>query len=171
MISAKQLEANRRNAMRSTGPTTPEGKAAVRLNALRYGLRARSLLIPGEDPADYEQLWADLKADWQPHNRSEQIYLEQMTIAQWLLARMAAGERGTYEIDMPLEKQLALLERFSAQRVRLEHSFANAMRNLEHLQQQRHVQPGEPACSTQLTGPEMPQDNPAYYAAATPDSR
>jgi hypothetical protein len=50
LISDKQKEANRQNAQHSTGPVTPEGKAAVRLNALTYGLRARSLLIPGEDP-------------------------------------------------------------------------------------------------------------------------
>jgi hypothetical protein len=48
LISEKQQEANRQNAAHSTGPKTPEGKDAVRLNALQYGLRARSLLITGE---------------------------------------------------------------------------------------------------------------------------
>ena len=37
MTSEKKAEANRRNALKSTGPKTPEGKAAVRLNALRHG--------------------------------------------------------------------------------------------------------------------------------------
>jgi len=65
MISKKQNEANCRNAQLSTGPKTEEGKAVVRLNALRHGLRARSILLPGENVEDYHQLCADLKASWQ----------------------------------------------------------------------------------------------------------
>jgi hypothetical protein len=39
MTSEKQIQANRRNARKSTGPKTPEGKDAVRLNANKHGLR------------------------------------------------------------------------------------------------------------------------------------
>ena len=46
IISEKQHQANRQNAQHSTGPNTPEGKAAVRLNALTYGLRTRGLILP-----------------------------------------------------------------------------------------------------------------------------
>ena len=49
MTSARKAEANRRNALKSTGPNTPEGKAAVRLNALRHGLLTQQILLPGED--------------------------------------------------------------------------------------------------------------------------
>jgi len=63
IISQKRQEANRQNAQQSTGPVTPEGKAAVRLNALTYGLRARSTLIAGEDPEEYKRLWAALEAE------------------------------------------------------------------------------------------------------------
>ena len=49
MTSEKKAEANRRNALKSTGPKTPEGKAAVRLNALKHGLRSEEVLLPGED--------------------------------------------------------------------------------------------------------------------------
>jgi hypothetical protein len=48
-MSDKKIEANRRNALKSTGPRTTEGKAAVRLNALRHGLRSEEVLLPGED--------------------------------------------------------------------------------------------------------------------------
>jgi hypothetical protein len=64
LISEKQQEANRQNAQQPTGPKTPEGKAAVRLNALTYGLRARNLILPNEDSEEYKQLWADLEAEW-----------------------------------------------------------------------------------------------------------
>ena len=66
LISDKQEEANQQNAQHSTGPKTREGKEAVRLNAHTYGLRARNLILPSEDPEEYKQLWADLEAEWQP---------------------------------------------------------------------------------------------------------
>ncbi|HUE02787.1 MAG TPA: hypothetical protein VMR62_24690 [Bryobacteraceae bacterium] len=143
LISATQHAANQQNARLSTGPRTPAGKTAVRLNALKYGLRARDLLLPGEDPAEYQQLWDDLESDWQPQNRTERLHLEQMATSQWLLARMARGERLIYEADLPLEKQLALLREVSTQRTRLERSFASAMHALEQLQKAPKSRPKE----------------------------
>jgi hypothetical protein len=87
MISTKQLEANRRNAALSTGPRTAAGKAAVRFNVLRHGLRARAILLPGEQEEDLRQLCADLQSDWNPQNRTEQLLVEQMAVAPWKLAR------------------------------------------------------------------------------------
>jgi hypothetical protein len=52
MATRKQRAANRRNAQLSTGPKTPEGKAAVRLNALKHGLTAENAVIIGEEEAD-----------------------------------------------------------------------------------------------------------------------
>jgi hypothetical protein len=49
MTSDRQTEANRRNALLSTGPKTPEGKAIAALNALKHGLLSRDALLPGED--------------------------------------------------------------------------------------------------------------------------
>ncbi len=50
MASEKQVEANRRNALRSTGPRTADGKARSRLNAVTHGLTAQTLILPEEDP-------------------------------------------------------------------------------------------------------------------------
>jgi hypothetical protein len=49
MTSTRKSEANRRNALKSTGPKTPEGQAVVRFNALKHGLLSREVLLPGED--------------------------------------------------------------------------------------------------------------------------
>jgi hypothetical protein len=46
MTSDKQIQVNRRNALKSTGPKTPEGKAAVRLNARTHGRRSRRSFSP-----------------------------------------------------------------------------------------------------------------------------
>jgi hypothetical protein len=63
LISDKQQEANRQNAQQSSGPKTPEGKAAVRLNALTFGLRTRATILARENAADYSQLWDEFEAD------------------------------------------------------------------------------------------------------------
>jgi hypothetical protein len=44
MTTKKKIAASRRNARKSTGPKTPAGKAASSMNALRHGLRARTIV-------------------------------------------------------------------------------------------------------------------------------
>ena len=65
MASKRQLEANRANARRSTGPRTPQGKASSSKNALSHGLAARLELMADEDPAEYDALREGLEADFQ----------------------------------------------------------------------------------------------------------
>src|ERR1700719_1142617 len=92
MATLKQFEANRRNAQKSTGPKTSEGKSAVSMNALRHGLRARTVVLPGEDPTEFHQLCDDLQVEWHPQSRTEQFYVEQMAVSQWKLTRMEVVE-------------------------------------------------------------------------------
>ena len=47
MATLQQIDAHRRNALKSSGPKTPQGKAAVSLNSLCHGLRARTVVLPG----------------------------------------------------------------------------------------------------------------------------
>ena len=54
MTTEIQAEANRRNALQSTGPKTAEGIEAARFNALRHGLRALQTVVPGEAPEEWE---------------------------------------------------------------------------------------------------------------------
>jgi hypothetical protein len=191
VIADKQQEANRQNAQHSTGPNTPEAKAAVRLNALTYGLRARDLILPNEDSEEYKQLWADLEAEWQPQNRTERMHLEQMSTSQWLLARFAKSERRIYVCETSVEKQLALLDRVSTQRARLERSFTTAMRELKQLQKERQAQrqqqqtaPTAQAAAAPVSKPAEPkvphpdylmsqgtEDHPVLCSPVTPDSR
>jgi hypothetical protein len=184
LISDQQHQANQQNAQHSTGPTSPEGKAAVRLNALTYGLRARSTLLPGESPEEYDQLWNDLLSDWQPHNRTERLYLEQMAVSQWLLARLATGENDIYQHETSGEKQSPLLDRVAARRTGLERSFTSAMRELKQLQKDRlarQPQPAQPAQTAQAAQAPHPQppyvmseraeNHPVFCAPVTPDTR
>ena len=66
MTSEKQAQANRRNAMKSTGPKSSEGKAVVRHNATRHGLLSQVDLLPGEDEAAFVKLSDLLRAELEP---------------------------------------------------------------------------------------------------------
>ena len=56
LTSTTQIEPNRKNAEKSTGPKTPEGKQAVASNAVTHGLFARQLILNDEDPTEYQAL-------------------------------------------------------------------------------------------------------------------
>ncbi len=184
LISDKSHQSNRRNAQRSTGPKTAEGKKASSLNAVTYGLRSRSLIITGEDPADYQQLWDSLAAEWQPETHTERLYLEQVTVSQWLLARMARSEYQVYETAMPFQIQLGILDRIAKYCVRLERSFTTAVHELKQLQKERKAQARPPVAARQTMPsapppppqpgyvmPEATEDQSVHCAPATTDSR
>src|SRR5438105_14251788 len=141
MATLKQIEANRRNALLSTGPKTPEGKAAVRLNALRHGLRAHTVVLPGEKSEQFQQLCDDLEAEWQPQTRTEQLYVEQMAVSQWKLRRMEIGEASLLVQKFGAKNQIPLLDGLWQAEARLERSFTRAQRELERLQKSRREQP------------------------------
>jgi hypothetical protein len=65
-ISNKQLQANRKNAAKSTGPRTAEGKAIVARNAMTHGLRAEHVLIEGESEEEFEQFREAMVACYKP---------------------------------------------------------------------------------------------------------
>ena len=83
MATPAQLTANRANAQKSTGPRSAEGKSASRFNALKHGLDAQSVIIPGEDPAAYDALAADYRAEWQPTTPSDNFHVDTMIRADW----------------------------------------------------------------------------------------
>jgi hypothetical protein len=64
MTSFRQIEANRRNALRSTGPRTGEGKQQSRRNAVRHGLTAETVIDGLEDSEDYRGFEAAVVADY-----------------------------------------------------------------------------------------------------------
>jgi hypothetical protein len=107
-------------------------------------LRARSLLLPGENPEDFARLFAGLEADWRPQNQTERLLVEQMAVAQWKLARLETGKSSILEQTMTAEKQLALLDRFSVQRARLERCFSKAAHDLEHFRKTHPAKPEQP---------------------------
>ena len=92
MISEKQLEANHHNALRSTGPKTADGVEAIKLNALRHGLRSVQTVVPGEDPAAWEAHQAAVIEDLKPAGTLEYALAEQIAAKLWRLGRVVLFE-------------------------------------------------------------------------------
>ena len=88
MSSLLQIEANRRNSRKSTGPRSVEGKAVSRMNALKSGIDARSNFIRGEDPSDLLGLTNSYYKECQPASVQEQFYVDILIRNDWQLRRM-----------------------------------------------------------------------------------
>jgi hypothetical protein len=85
--SSKRIEANRANAKKSKGPTSPEGKRRVRLNALKHGLTAATVVLPGEDPLVLQARIDAWKADCPPQSTMEDYLVERAAHVSWQLDR------------------------------------------------------------------------------------
>ena len=83
MISERQLAANRRNALKSRGPITPEGRAAVRHNALKHGFTAAEIILPTvEEAADFEAFRQKFIDEYEPATPTEQVLVEDIVISR-----------------------------------------------------------------------------------------
>ena len=92
MATPAQIAANQANAQKSTGPRSLEGKSASRFNALKHGIDAASLVIPGEDPADYEALATHYYREFRPESPSENFHVDTMLRADWQKCRLLRVE-------------------------------------------------------------------------------
>jgi hypothetical protein len=99
MATPAQIEANRRNAQKSTGPRSVEGKASSRLNALKTGIDARSTVIRGEDPDALETLAADYYERFRPATPDQCFFVDALVQADWLLRRLRKIEAQLWESE------------------------------------------------------------------------
>ena len=98
MTSRRQATANRCNAIASTGPRTPCGKARSSRNALRHGLRSRSLVVPGlESPADWKAHHDAVLRDHSPQGYLEELHADRIAGLLWRLQRVTGYETGILE--------------------------------------------------------------------------
>jgi hypothetical protein len=92
MTSEQRKDAYRANARHSTGPKTSEGKAAVRLNALRHGLLTRDVVLPEEDADAFEELFNQVRANLSPVGPIEEFLTDRVVNAMWRLHRLERAE-------------------------------------------------------------------------------
>ena len=99
MTSFRQIEANRRNARKSTGPRTEEGKQRSRCNAVRHGLTAETVIGALEDAEDYKAFEAAIIADYDAHSAVERELVLRLASLLWRLRRATTMETGLFEIQ------------------------------------------------------------------------
>jgi hypothetical protein len=106
MPSDRQIEANRRNAKKSTGPSSPEGKLRSSQNALSHGLTSASALLPGEDSLLFEHLGAALKNELCPVGELETDYTSRIAGLCWRLRRVDGLEAALIQWQTHCEAQI-----------------------------------------------------------------
>jgi hypothetical protein len=163
----KQTAANRLNAQKSTGPKTPEGRAAVRLNGVKHGLTAETIVLKGESQADFTGLLDSLEAEHAPTTPTEEALVVQLALATWRLRRLYHQEAGFYvyktkdtagyrEGSYPgAAETMGLiadwgnrtLDMFNRQENRLERTFYRALHELQRLRKEREANLGS-VCQT-----------------------
>src|ERR1700730_15121813 len=159
MATDKQIAANRLNAQKSTGPKTPEGRAAVRLNGVKHGLTAETIVLKGESESDFTGLLDSLAAEHDPATPTEEAIVVQLAMATWRLRRLYHQEAGFYSCQLQsltgMQKDLNLddagrmghaaawsestLTLFNRQEGRLERSFYRALHELQRLRKEREA--------------------------------
>ena len=97
MSTLRQIEANRRNAQKSTGPTSVPGKATSSMNALKTGIHAKSLVLPTEKLADLQQLIDEYYQSHHPASPEARIMLDEIIRCEWTLRRLGAAETQLFE--------------------------------------------------------------------------
>jgi hypothetical protein len=87
-MTKRHAEANRRNAMRSTGPKTIAGRARSRMNALKHGLTAQEITVSEEEAAKFAAFCDDLIQDLAPIGTLEEELAQTVATSSWRLRRV-----------------------------------------------------------------------------------
>src|SRR5437763_238615 len=181
MATIKQINANRANSAKSTGPRTTEGKSATRFNALKSGVRAAAEIIPNETKEDLDALTAQFHPQFAPATPEEVALVDIVVRNEWLLRRMAMVEGSYWDLKVrrkrghPPDETDLIDKDFTRLQWRLnsiQRNLFTALDRLKALQANRHEptdpQPltpklasiGRPALAPPSTAPADPSPHP-----------
>jgi hypothetical protein len=166
MASEAQIAANRRNADKSTGPRTEDGKAKVTRNALRHGLRAEKVLTFDEASGDFQVFLDEQRAAFEPEDAIEEQLVERIAFCAWRLRRIYRVEadiidgcrdsdyRGLEELDIgaafdSCPSEMSVLSRYETA---LDRAFDRAYLALERRQARRRGEAVPAPVAVSVTG-------------------
>ena len=181
MSSQSQIDANRINAQKSTGPRTPEGKARSRRNGLLHGLTAKTCMLEDEDPEGFTDLVYEISDKYRPQDTDEDFCIERMAKARWRYNRIMPLEAAIFNIRLtvdqaPKEVVAALsqegqrawaymrdanggnaLSKLSRYETSLLREYDRSRQELEKLQKARAARPPQPPVAEELRRePDLP---------------
>jgi hypothetical protein len=154
MISIQRLEANRRNALRSTGPRTEDGKQRSRTNAVRHGLTAETVVGSLEDAEDYKPFEAAITADYDVETAVARELVLRLASLLWRLRRANAIEADLFEIQAEgLAPQVEISSPIQKGEASVDHAFESPLRdeNREWQQSNDHLAEQYKKCVRGLT--------------------
>ena len=158
MATEKQREANRRNAQKSTGPKTIEGKSNSSRNNLRHGLTGQISLLPTEDREAHDAFCNELIDSFNPETPVERQLAQSIAEDSWRLNRARAIENNMFALGhdhQHREAQLALadartfqtqaaaFDRLTIYEQRINRNLQRNMKLLKDLQAERKAQYGQ----------------------------
>jgi len=171
MATPAQITANQANSQKSTGPRTAEGKAKVATNHTTHGLSIkRHIVLPHEDPEEYEELLNQYKTEHFPGCAIERYLIARLAEAEWRLRRCTRIETALIagsglEIEQYYaenEEKLHKLERYTAAHRR---DYSRTLKDFLAARRARRIE----AEAGLFTGPCFPDpEPPAPEPAATP---
>jgi hypothetical protein len=186
MISEKQLEANRRNALHSTGPQTAAAKKRVSLNNLRHGLTGQTTVLSPEDRAAHDKFCAGIIECLKPDNALELQIAQSIADDYWRINRVFAIESNIFalgHLESPAadsEEDQNIHEALNSARVfladarqfallsiyeqRIHRNLKKSMEQLNEVQTARKQQAPAPSARPQP----KPQPNPVNTLPALP---
>ena len=167
MATKKQIEANRLNARKSTGPRSAEGKARCSMNALQSGIDAKSQVIRGEYEADLEALKSQYHDRFLPTTPEQRMLVDTLIDSEWLLRRFRICEAHLWDEGSQQTHNLTLAPAFRQnaecfsrlqRRIDMAHrNYRNALQELQRLQSEEVVE-SEPEPATPENETVKPQN-------------
>jgi hypothetical protein len=197
MTTEAQIQANRANAQKSTGPRTPEGKEKASQNALKHGLLAKDVVVGGEDLDEFDLLRDQLRAELAPAGLAESLLVGRIAGLFWRLQRAERFHTESFDVmyaQCAAEPQvqrwqaaqepevtdpalgLTVIKDFSETKVlerllvyerRIENSLYRTMAELRQVQGQRQGA-GEVPPRDRRSRLRVEQDGPFYRVRETP---
>ncbi len=164
-----RAQINRENAAHSTGPRSEPGKLASSRNSLQHGLASGQIIIPGEDPSQFEALLNDLLAEHQPSTSTEELLVREMAQSYWLTQRALRLQNECFNRDGVDEKRLSLFLRYQTTHERAFHKALNTLLKLQK-QHARDFKPGfvSQGAANRATNAGFVSQNASDSAAALP---